>query len=100
MWSDIYVTTQKRLKAKQFTNEGKMCLFQSSLRNKALKTTELKQKRNNHQPHSARERPRGSDKFCTPKISGAQNYNHMCQKLAQMAPHHHMKYIALLRPDT
>jgi hypothetical protein len=42
-----FTSQHKRLKAKQFTNEGKMCLFQSSLLNKALETTELKQKRHN-----------------------------------------------------
>ncbi len=48
-----------------------MCLFQSSLFNKALETTELKQKRHNNQRHLARERRTGSQSFCTPKFAGA-----------------------------
>ncbi len=39
--------------------------------NTRVQTTELKQKRRNHQPHSARARRTGSQLFCTPKIAGA-----------------------------
>ncbi len=66
-----FMSQHERRKAKRFTNEGKMCLFQCSLLNKALKTTELKQKRHNHQLHSARAMRTGSQSFCMPKVAGA-----------------------------
>ncbi len=66
-----FTSQHERLKAKQFTNEGRMCLFQSSLFNKTLETTVLKQKRHKNQPHLARARRRGSQSFCTRKIAGA-----------------------------
>ncbi len=45
-----------------------MCLFQSSLLNKALETTELKQKRHNNQPHSAGQDAEVHDRFARQKL--------------------------------
>jgi hypothetical protein len=61
------MSQHKRLKAKRFPNEGKMCPFQSSLLNNALETAELKQKGHNHHPHSAGAKRTGSQSFSLSK---------------------------------